>query len=279
MHLAFPKCTSVAACLSLIAGITLTTAILPTAILPVATANEIPAPKVGDCFNYKASGTKDQAASAPAVDCATPHTAQTYWSGTLPESFGVPEKAKAASRLKQTQPCSVKNIDSFVNLADRKLPTRLQSVSIFPSKAQWESGQRWVRCDVVFRAGKSYKPLSTTMAEFVAATPASQLNFCTPRVPGNRTTSAYPCTNVKKNWIMVLERNLGTTPTKRFPGTRSVELQTKRICEKAAKPYVTLKKFYPWWAIWPTSTGWSRGDRTAQCFVPYNEFVKNTVSQ
>lgn len=274
MRDALSKYTAVAACIGLVAGITLTATTVPSV-----GANEIVAPKVGDCFNYKASGTKDQAASAPAVDCTTPHTAQTYWSGALPESFGVPEKAKASSRLKQTQPCTVKNINAFVNLADRKLPTRLQSVSIFPTKDQWDAGQRWVRCDVVFRAGKSYKPLSTPMAEFVAATPPSQLNFCTPRVPGNRTTSAYPCTNVKKNWIMILERNLGTTPTKRFPGTRSVEYQTKRICEKAAKPYVTLKKYYPWWAIWPTSAGWSRGDRTAQCFVPYSEFVKNTVSQ
>jgi hypothetical protein len=274
MRLPLPKYTAVAACIGLVAGVALVASPLPSV-----RATETVAATVGNCFNYKSSGTKDQAASAPAVDCTTPHTAQTYWTGTLPESFGVPEKAKAASRLKQIQPCTVKNLNAFVNLGDRKLPTRLQSVSIFPSKAQWGAGQRWVRCDVVFRAGKSYKPLSTPMAEFVATTPISQLNFCTPRVPGNRTTSAYPCTNVKKKWIMILERNLGTTPTKKFPGSRAVEFQTKRICENAAKPYVTLKKYYPWWAIWPASAGWSRGDRTAQCFVPYSEFVKNTVSQ
>ena len=274
MLLALPKYTAVTACIGLIAGITL--AATP---LPSARASEAVAATVGNCFDYKSSGTKDQAASAPAVECATPHSAQTYWVGALPESFGVPEKASAARRLKATQPCTVKNINAFVNIADPKLPTRLQSVSIFPSKTQWGAGQRWVRCDVVFREGKSYKQLSTTMAEFVAATPSSQLNFCTSAVPGNRTTSAYPCTNVNKNWIMILERNLGTTPTKKFPGARTVENQTKRICENAAKPYVTLKKYYPWWAIWPDSAGWSRGDRTAQCFVPYSEFVKNTVSQ
>jgi len=274
MLLALPKYTAVVTCAGLIAGVALVASPLPSI-----RATETVAATVGNCFNYKSSGTKDQAASAPAVDCATPHTAQTYWAGTLPGAFGVPEKATAASRLKQTRPCTVANVNTFVNLTDRKLPTRLQSVSIFPSKTQWDAGQRWVRCDVVFREGKSYKSLSTTMAEFIAATPADQLDFCTQSVPGNRTTSAYPCTNVKKNWIMVLEKNLGTTPTKKFPGSRAVEFQTKRICEKAAKPYVTLKKYYPWWAIWPASVGWSRGDRTAQCFVPYSEYVKNTVSQ
>ena len=258
--------------IGLIAGVTLIASPLPSAHASEAVA-------VGNCFDYKSSGTKDQAASAPAVDCATPHAAQTYWVGTLPENFGVPAKATAASRLKATQPCTIDSINAFVNIVDPKLPTRLQNVSIFPSRAQWGAGQRWVRCDVVFREGNSYKQLSTPVAEFVAATPSSQLNFCTSGVPGNRTTSAYPCTNVKKNWIMILEKNLGTTPTKKFPGARTVENQTKRICENAAKPYVTLKKYYPWWAIWPDSAGWSRGDRTAQCFVPYSEYVKNTVSQ
>ncbi len=263
------KHTAIAACAGLIASLALTATALPSSH----------AAEVGSCFNYSASGTKDQAASAPAVDCATPHTAQTYWSGTLPQSFGVPEKAKAASRLKATPPCTIENMNAFVNLENRKLPTRFQSVTVFPSEAQWNAGERWVRCDIVFRAGKSYKELSTTMSEFVAQTPADQLNFCTPKVPGNRTTSAYPCTNIKKNWIMILERNLGTTPAKKFPGSRTVENQTKKICEKAAKPHVTLKKYYPWWAIWPNGTGWSRGDRTAQCFVPYSEFVKTTVNQ
>ena len=263
-----PKQTALAACAALMANIAVTSTTLPTSH----------AAGVESCYTYKASGTKDQAADAPAVDCSTPHTAQTYWSGTLPTNFGVPAKAKAAGRLKAIRACTARNMNAFVNLQNRKLPTRFQSVPVFPTKAQWNAGERWVRCDVVFRAGKAYRKLSVPMPEFAAAITAGQLNFCTPKVPGNRTTSAYPCTKIKRNWIMVLERDLGT-PTKKFPGSGTVERRTKRVCEKAAKPYVTLKKYYPWWAIWPNSTGWSRGDRTAQCFVPYNEFVKNTPSQ
>jgi hypothetical protein len=262
------KHTALAACAGLIASITVTST-----TVPVSHAAE-----VGTCFTYTASGTKDQAAGAPAVDCSTPHTAQTYWIGTLPANFSVPAKAKASSRLKATRACTSKKMNAFLNLDNRELPTRFHSVPVFPTKAQWNAGERWVRCDVVFRSGKAYKKLSVPMAEFAAVTPGDQLNFCTPKVPGNRSTSAYPCTKVKKNWIMVVERDLGT-PTKKFPGSRTVERQTKKICEKAAKPYVTLKKYYPWWAIWPNSTGWSRADRTAQCFVPYSEFVKNTINQ
>jgi len=125
MFLAFPKLTvptTIAVFLGLIAGIGITAV-----TVPISQAAE-----VGKCYNYKANGTKDQAAITPAIDCITPHTAQTYWSGTLPQNFGVPEKAKAANRLKVTQACTVKNMNSFINLGERKLPSRFQSLSIFP---------------------------------------------------------------------------------------------------------------------------------------------------
>lgn len=229
--------------------------------------------EVGNCFNYSASTKPERVSSSPAVDCAGPHTAQTFWVGVLPASFGVPEKASSAARLKATRACTSDRINSFIGLGNRKLPSRFQSVPVFPSAAQWNAGERAVRCDVILRGGKSFKSFNGPITELVANTPADQFNFCTPGVPGNRTTSAYPCTKPKKNWIMVLDRDLGS-PTTRFPGSRTVERKTKNICEKTAKAFVTQKKFYPWWAIWPTQAGWQRGERTAQCFVPYEEFIK-----
>ena len=42
-------------------------------------------PAIDQCFNYSAKATKDQAATTPAVDCLTPHTAQTFLTRVLPE--------------------------------------------------------------------------------------------------------------------------------------------------------------------------------------------------
>lgn len=229
--------------------------------------------EVDQCYGYKSSGTKDQAATAPAIDCLSEHTAQTFWVGTLPENFGIPEKASIAAQLRATTPCTVERINQFLGMPDRSLPSRFQSISVFPSEAQWNAGERWVRCDVILRGGKTFKKFSGTAQALVASTPADTFNFCTPSVPGNRTTSAYPCLNPKKNWIMILEKDLGT-PSSKFPGSRSVESRTKKICSSSAKPYVVLKKYYPWWAIWPEQSGWKRGIRTAECFVPYGEFLK-----
>lgn len=251
------------------------TALLATALVGASalTSSPIAAVEVDQCYGYKSSGTKDQAASAPPVDCASEHTAQTFWVGTLPANFGVPEKASVAAQLRATAPCTVDLINQFLGMPTRKLPSRFQSISVFPSEAQWNAGERWVRCDVILRGGKSFKSFAGTAQALVASTPADTFNFCTPGVPGNRTTSAYPCLNQKKNWIMILEKDLGN-PASTFPGSRSVESRTKKICSNAAKPYVVLKKYYPWWAIWPEQSGWKRGIRTAECFVPYSEFVK-----
>lgn len=267
MHASLRKWIASALSVGLLAaGLTLVT---PSALTPVAMA--APA-AVDQCFSYKSSGTKDQAAQAPAVDCAGPHTAQTYWVGTLPENFGVPEKASTSAKLRAIRACTTERMNQFLGMPDRKLPSRFQTIPVYPTRAQWNAGERWVRCDLILRGGKTYKNFSGTAQALVASTPADTFNFCTPGVPGNRTTSAYPCLNEKKNWIMVLEKDLGT-PTSKFPGNRTVEKKTKKICSAAAKPFTIAKKYYPWWAIWPNDAGWKRGVRTAQCFVPYKEFV------
>lgn len=248
--------------------IPITALMFATGVVAVAPASV----SVDQCYTYAANGTKDQAARAIAVDCAGPHTAQTYWVGALPANFGVPEKASATARLRAIAPCTTTQLNLFLGIPERTLPSRFQTVPVYPTPDQWGAGQRWVRCDVILRGGKTFKKFNGNAQDLVASTPPETFNFCTSGVPGNRTTSAYPCLNKKKNWIMILERDLGT-PASTFPGARSVESRTKKICSVAAKPFTILKKYYPWWAIWPVSSGWKNGERTAQCFVPYGEYL------
>lgn len=233
-------------------------------------------PAVQDaCYDYRASGTKAQAATAPAVPCEGPHTAQTFYVGSLPEGFGVPDRANAKARLRAARACTPEAMHTYVGLTNTAIPSRFQIVTVFPTKAQWEAGERWMRCDVVLRGGTQYTRFSGSAQQLVASTPRAQFDFCTPSVPGSRTKSAYPCTKPKRNWIMVAERDLGNVASN-FPGSRIVERKAKRICEKIASRYTVRKTFYPWWAIWPTRFGWQDGDRTAQCFVPYGEYLQTT---
>ena len=245
----------------------LATAPLSQAVAPLAPAMQ------DACYDYRASGTKAQAANAAAVPCEGPHTAQTFYVGALPEGFGVPDKANAKARLRATRACTTEAMNTYLGLTNTAIPSRFQIVTVFPTPTQWNAGERWVRCDVVLRGGRTYTKFSGTAQQLVATTPREQFNFCTPSVPGSRTKSAFPCTKPKRNWIMVAERDLGKVGSN-FPGSRSVERKAKRICQKIGNTYTVRKSFYPWWAIWPTRVGWQDGDRTAQCFVPYEEYLK-----
>lgn len=247
--------------------------------VPPAAATQPQAPATQDaCYDYKATGTKAQAATAPAIPCDGPHTTQTFYVGSLPDSFGVPDKAGAQARVRATRACTTEAMNTYLGLTNTTIPSRFQIVAVFPTPGQWNAGERWVRCDVALRGGRNYTSFAGSAQQLVASTPRAQFDFCTPSVPGSRTKAAYPCTQPKKNWIMIAERDLGSIGSN-FPGSRSVERKAKRICEKLANKYTVRNKFYPWWAIWPTRVGWRDGDRTAQCFVPYEEYLKTTAAQ
>ena len=241
----------------------------------------IPAPAsaaatVGSCYAYRAAVLKDVSSTAPVVDCSAQHTAETYYVGTLPDSFGLPSNASQAKQLSAGRPCTVAAMNSYLGVPDRQLPSRFLTVVLFPTDEQWAAGERWVRCDVVLQGGLQLKSFTGTAAALVAATPPGQFNFCTPREPNARATAAYPCLSPKRNWIKVLDQELGG-PGSSFPGTSTVERKTRALCEKQGKKWSGKQKYPGWWAIWPTSVGWKQGKRSAQCFVPYSQYLKQVA--
>ena len=125
-------------------------------------------------------------------------------------------------------------MNAYLGLPDRELPSRFRTVVLFPTDAQWAAGERWVRCDVVLQGGLQLKAFTGTAAALVAATPPGQFNFCTPQEPKPAKTAAYPCLNPKKNWIKVLDQELGG-PGSKFPGTSTVETQDPRPVREAGQ--------------------------------------------
>ena len=231
------------------------------------------APAKGQCYAYTAAVLKAVSSDAAAVDCAGEHTAETYYVGTVTDRLGLPSTSSQAMRLSAGRPCTTAAMNAYLGMPDRKLPSRFRTVVLFPSDAQWNAGERWVRCDVVLQGGLALKSITGTAAAFVAANPQTQFDFCTPGQPNARATSAYPCTTPKKNWIKVLDAELGG-PESKFPGQGTVERKTRALCEKQGKKWSGKQKYPGWWAIWPTAVGWRQGHRSAQCFVPYQQYAK-----
>jgi len=254
-----------------LAGLLTAAALVTTGLIAASAASADPV--VGACYTYPASTIHAVSSGAPTIGCDSPHTAETYFVRTLPDSFGVPSKATLGAKISAGKPCTVESMNTYLGLSARVLPSRWIIVPLFPTDAQWAAGERWMRCDVVLQGGLEPKPIASTASAFVAANPADIFNFCTPREPSATKTSAYPCKDAKKNWIKVLDQELGGAGSK-FPGTTSVETSTRKLCEKMGKKYAGKVPYPGWWAIWPTQRGWKEGRRSAQCFVPYGQYLK-----
>lgn len=244
----------------------------------VAPASASAEPVVGACYAYPKSTLEDVSSPAEPIACTTKHTAETYYVRTLPDSFGLPSKASAAKRLSAGEPCTVAAMNAYLGMPDRKLPSRFQTAVLFPTNAQWQAGERWMRCDVVLQGGTALVALTKPAAEVVAAAPPEQFDFCTPGTPNAKNTSAFPCNKPKINWIKVLDRDLGQ-PGSAFPGTRTVENRTRALCKVQGKAWNGKEKYPGWWAIWPTAKGWKEGRRSAQCFVPYSQYAQELAER
>jgi len=242
---------------------------------PAAQAAE---PVTGTCYAYPKSTLEDVSSPAEPVACTAKHTAETYYGRTLPDTFGLPSKASAAARLSAAEPCTAKAMNAYLGLSGRALPSRFQTAVLFPTDPQWKAGERWMRCDVVLQGGTSLVTLTRPAAELVAATPAEQFDFCTPGTPNAKNTAAFPCTKPKVNWIKVLDKDLGK-PGSTFPGGRNVEDRTRALCRIQGKQWNGKEKYPGWWAIWPTAVGWRKGQRSAQCFVPYSQYAQELADR
>jgi hypothetical protein len=256
------------------AGLLTAVALVAAGIIAPATASADPI--VGTCYDYPSSTLHKVSSAAPAIGCEAAHTAETYYVRPLPDSFGLPSKASLGAKISAGKPCTVETMNSYLGLTGRVLPSRWLIVPLFPTDAQWTAGERWMRCDVVLQGGLELKQFTGTASAFVAANPADVFNFCTPKEPSATKTSAYPCKDAKHNWIKVLDKELGGAGS-RFPGKTSVEKSTRRLCESMGKKYDGKIEFPGWWGIWPTKRGWKEGRRSAQCFVPYGQYLKDVA--
>lgn len=257
-----------------LAGFTLIAASLLTIGLATPAAA---APSIGECYNYPIAVRDAVSSGVAGVACTDPHTAETYWTGSLKPSFGPPSKATPGARLAAATACDTKALNTYLAMPDRTLPSRWLSFALFPTDAQWAAGERWVRCDAVLKTGLKLTDLTTRATDFVTASGVDYFNFCTPTQPNARNTESYPCTNPKKNWIMVQARDLGGPGTK-FPSISKVEKRTRALCSKLGKRYNGGSNFPSWWGIWPTERGWKEGRREAQCLVPLSQYNKEVAA-
>jgi hypothetical protein len=161
---------------------------------------------------------------------------------------------------------------------DTALPLRTRVFMFLPTDAQWQAGERWVRCDVAVRSGLELEKWRGPLKEVIGSAPANAFAFCTPSVgfiewPDPIRTRAQRCNSPKKQWILVGTPQLGE-PTSKFPGQKAAERRARDRCSKFRDTYPggKPKADRNWFYIYPTSVGWDQGERTASCWVPLQQY-------
>ena len=241
-------------------------------------------PTTGNCYNYPTFALQKVSNPASPVPCEGSHRAETFFTGSLAARF--PDPAKATVRQiadARVNNCTPARMNAYLGL-NTALPTRFRPVAVFPSTAEYAAGERWIRCDVVYSTALGIGVLTQPAPAWVAAsaeTPGS-FSFCTPgvgfaRMPSPTKTTAQPCTNPTKQWILVANPAVGKIWQK-YPGYRTLERRAATACRAYKNKYNGgLKDPFArgWSYIYPMAQGWSNGVRTASCWVPLKQY-RNT---
>ena len=152
------------------------------------------------------------------------------------------------------------------------IPDRFFFKAGAPTDAEWEAGDRTVRCIVTALSGAVGRERLTAWSGAIPellGTAAGIREFarCTPALPKSGRANAIATCAGAKNWVAVgYAFDLAGTPGKPFPGPE-IQKQADAKCVKAVRGFVKGKKVKPFAAV-ESKRDWDQGLRSAVCYIP-----------
>ena len=232
-----------------------------------AASDAVEAPQVGACRVLGADDVARPDDTTKTVDCAQPHTAETYAVGDLPAELQDAEWDSEELGAWAYQTCS-QGFQQFLGADESTVMRTVLSWAWFrPSEAAWDAGARWYRCDLVGGGEKSasYVDLpATSAAGLLADRPDDQWMVC---VDGQSVESApkIPCTE-KHNWRAVTTIKVGE-PGDPYPGDRPVEVTTRDYCSQSVAAWLGYPPEYDFGYTWFHEGEWKAGNRRSICWA------------
>lgn len=227
----------------------------------------VAAPDLGACRLLDAEAISAPSNDTASVDCADEHTAMTYAVGPLPTALADAAVDYESEDLGAFafKTCSKK----FIKLlgADESLAMRtvLSWAWFRPSKAAWDKGARWYRCDVVGGGDqiKELLPLPEKVAGLLAR-PKDDWLVCAqgPTVDGS---VKVPCT-APHDWRAISTIKLGE-PEDEYPGDRVVEVKTRDYCSDQVGAWLNYPIDYDFGYTWFHEPEWKAGNRRSVCWA------------
>jgi hypothetical protein len=206
------------------------------------------APAVGQCFDLSPEELAQPTYPEAAIDCATPHTAQTLAVAQLPVELAYDSPDLDGFALEtcfaaQREALGLKNMT--------KVSLTAYYIGYFvPSAEQQAAGARWLRCDLVLGQVKKLHPLPDKLT--VGKKPKKAVARCLTGRDFRVTVCAEKHTYRATGAF--------TIPGKKFPSVR----KWQELGEKKCLRVVSTRQFR---FGWPSEASWDAGDRSLTCYT------------
>ena len=200
------------------------------------------------------------------VDCAEPHTAETYAVGSLPDRFDHAAWDSDDLGAYAYRTCATKFM-KFLG-ADESLVMRtvLNWAWFRPSQESWDAGSRWYRCDVVGggEQSASYVDLPATTKGLLLGRPDDQWLVCAAGQSVDDATK-IPCAD-QHDWRAVTTIKVGEDEDD-YPGDRLVEVRTRDFCSDSVGAWLNYPVTYDFGYTWFHKAEWEAGNRRSVCWA------------
>ncbi len=231
----------------------------------------VEAPPLGACRQLSLEETAAVTNATRIVDCAKPHTAQTYAVGDLPEEFAEADYDSAEVGAFAYRTCTSELI-KFLG-GDESITMRsILGWSWFrPSEKAWDKGARWYRCDVTGGAGPqsaSLVPLPEKAKGLLQGRPDDAWMACAAE-PAFSEAAKVPCSE-DHLWRAVTTIKLGEINDP-YPGDEAVEAQTGKFCQGSVKAYLNYPDDFEFAYTWFGEKDWAAGNRRSVCWAKTDE--------
>jgi hypothetical protein len=228
-------------------------------------ADRTATPALGTCRKLTASDLNLQTNSTRAVSCASPHTAVTFASGTLPASTGTSYADARHERFVFTA-CQRAFADFIGADESLALRVRLSWAWYRPSERGWADGARWYRCDLVGGpiGASRLEDLPQDAHDLLADGDPDRWLACADGATVSHGTKV-PCTE-KHTWRAVTTIKLGE-PADRYPGDEVAEARTRNYCQESVRSWLHYPSDYEYGFTWFKADRWAEGNRRSICWA------------
>jgi hypothetical protein len=239
-------------------------------------------PDAGQCWNatFADAGAWSQWKGAAATSCTKSHTLYTFGVVKL-TGLASTSWATSATNPALSDAISTKAGTACAASYAKFLPAAtwnqqlINNFFFVPTPAQWQSGARWVRCDLgvvgygttVAKEKLSNLPSSiSTLVKAVSSDPA-RYGYC---INTTQSTSTGPLSDAQgvitdcrddPQWTLATHGTLPGGATAAYPATSTLKTEVDAICEQGLSKNDTFSAYYP------SASDWKSGTREVECWV------------